>query len=114
MSKTVQKLICYLTSVCYALAFMFLFIDGNAQDFSSLKIVSISTGLCHTLAIDETGTLWAWGDNRYGQLGDGTNCDKISPVRIKQGAKYKNVDSRGYHSLVIDEKGNFFSWGDNE
>lgn len=35
-----------------------------------------------SLGLKGDGTLWAWGDNRFGQLGDGTNVDKNTPVLI--------------------------------
>ena len=42
----------------------------------------ISAGLAHAAAIKTDSTLWAWGDNRTGQLGDGTITNRISPVKI--------------------------------
>jgi len=42
----------------------------------------IAAGGGHSLALKEDGTLWAWGANFYGQLGDGTTIDKYTPVQI--------------------------------
>jgi|GEM_PF-3359795 len=36
-------------------------------------IIAISAGMCHTLALDRYGSVWGWGNNRDGQLGDGTS-----------------------------------------
>jgi len=47
------------------------------------KVVQIGTGRLHTLAIESNGTIWAWGDNDFGQLGDGTRVDRLAPVRVK-------------------------------
>jgi alpha-tubulin suppressor-like RCC1 family protein len=44
--------------------------------------VQISGGLNHTLALEEDGTLWAWGRNTAGELGDGSGQDQPSPVMI--------------------------------
>jgi len=38
--------------------------------------------IAHSLAIDSTGQLWAWGENKYGQLGDGTTIDRLLPVKV--------------------------------
>ena len=40
----------------------------------------VSVSSTHTLAIKTDGTLWAWGDNSYGQLGDGTTIPKTTAV----------------------------------
>lgn len=45
-------------------------------------IISIECGSEHTLAMKSDGTLWTWGRNNHGQLGDGTNDDSSVPVRI--------------------------------
>ena len=45
------------------------------------KWVSIAAGESHSLGIKSDGTLWAWGYNGKGQLGDGTTAEKTSPVQ---------------------------------
>ena len=42
----------------------------------------IAAGEDHSLAIKNDGTLWAWGNNISGQLGDQSNVDKKTPVQI--------------------------------
>ena len=85
------------------------------------KFQAISTGGGisneYSLAIDEEGNLWAWGDNQWSQLGDGTTEDKTTPVQIKAGTKFQAISTGrsalGSHSLGIDEAGNLWAWGDN-
>lgn len=43
---------------------------------------SISVGFSHGCAIGEDATAWCWGNNNLGQLGDGTNTDRATPVRV--------------------------------
>jgi alpha-tubulin suppressor-like RCC1 family protein len=41
-------------------------------------------GDAHTIAIKKDGTLWAWGLNQDGQLGNGTNTDSLTPIQIEK------------------------------
>ena len=62
------------------IAILFLFITYK---LSASTIPQISGGGYHSLALKSDGTVWAWGDNRFGQLGGGTNKDREKPVQIK-------------------------------
>ena len=55
---------------------------GCVDYANSATIVEVAVGIQHTIVIESDGTLWAWGNNGYGQLGDGTKIDKSSPVQI--------------------------------
>jgi alpha-tubulin suppressor-like RCC1 family protein len=68
----------------------------------------------HTLAIKNNGTLWAWGFNFYGQLGDGTNTDKNHPIQITSPAvTWSTVSAGYYHSAAIAADGTLWTWGQN-
>jgi len=41
-----------------------------------------SAGGSHTLGLASDGTLWIWGDNSFGQLGDGTTAFRLSPIQL--------------------------------
>ena len=45
-------------------------------------VVSISAGAAFSVALKSDGTVWAWGFNGYGQLGDGTTTSRPSPVQV--------------------------------
>jgi len=45
-------------------------------------ITAIAAGWFHTFALKNDGTVWAWGRNEYGQLGDGTMTDRSTPVQV--------------------------------
>lgn len=51
----------------------------------------VVAGLDYTLAIKDDGTLWSWGHNNYGQLGNGTNTDSSVPVQESTGSSWKFV-----------------------
>ncbi|MCL2848234.1 MAG: hypothetical protein FWE13_05795, partial [Firmicutes bacterium] len=73
----------------------------------------ISAGRDHTLAIDTSGNLWAWGANWAGQLGNGTRIDRHSPIQIMIGTTFSALSAGGSHSLAIDTSGNLWAWGEN-
>jgi YD repeat-containing protein len=45
-------------------------------------ITAIAGGYFHTIALKNDGTVWAWGYNGYGQLGDGTTTTRTTPVQV--------------------------------
>ena len=45
-------------------------------------VVAIAAGRRHSLALKADGTVWAWGNNTDGQLGDGTTTDRLTPVQV--------------------------------
>jgi alpha-tubulin suppressor-like RCC1 family protein len=69
-----------------------------------------------TLVRLTNGTLWAWGDDAYGQLGDGgTSPYQASPVRITlpSGVHFVTLATGGQTSYGITPGGNVYGWGDN-
>mgnify|MGYP001592321934 FL=1 len=46
-------------------------------------VIAIAAGFDHSLALKSDGTIWTWGYNTYGQLGDGTNEARSIPVQVK-------------------------------
>ncbi len=74
--------------------------------------VRVTTGLQHTLAIKTDGSLWAWGTNYWGYLGDGTRSSAISrPKRVSQG--YNQIEAGGYMSFATRIDGTLWAWGEN-
>ena len=45
-------------------------------------VTAIAVGIEHSIALKSDETIWAWGRNEYGQLGDGTTTDRYSPVQL--------------------------------
>ena len=73
------------------------------------QTVSVSdTSRSH--AIQENGTLWAWGSNHGGKLGDGTTEDRLTPIQISN-KKWQMVYVGSYASIGIQEDGTLWQWG---
>jgi alpha-tubulin suppressor-like RCC1 family protein len=68
-----------------------------------------------TVAILANGSVWAWGDNDRGQLGNGTRVNADVPLRVDvpKGLSFVKVNSGGYASYAIDGSGRLWAWGDN-
>ncbi|HEX3491883.1 MAG TPA: hypothetical protein VHU92_21230 [Streptosporangiaceae bacterium] len=78
------------------------------------KVTAISTGCEDSLAMTSTGKLYAWGFNKYGQLGDGTKKNRHTPVQVKlpAGAKVSTIAGGCDHTLAQTSQG-LFGWGQN-
>jgi alpha-tubulin suppressor-like RCC1 family protein len=72
----------------------------------------VSCGYNSTFEI-RGGTLWAWGSNFTGQLGDGTNNDHESPVQIGNDNTWHSIAGGTSHTLAIKADGSLWAWGDN-
>jgi alpha-tubulin suppressor-like RCC1 family protein len=77
-----------------------------AEDFT------LAAGDYHSLALKEDGTVWAWGRNDYGQLGDGTKINRSTPVQLKISG-VKALVAGGLYSLALKNDGTVWTWGDN-
>lgn len=74
---------------------------------------SVSAGMSHTMAIRSDGTLWAWGGNSFGQLGDGTTIGKTTPVQIGTANDWQSVSAGSMHTMAIKTNGTLWGWGLN-
>ena len=76
-----------------------------------------AAGSAHSLALDDQGRLWAWGRNRFGELGDGTTTDALTPVAVDLSAlgsaPVVSVTAGWDHNLALDDQGRLWAWGDN-
>jgi len=71
----------------------------------------IAAGFYHTLALKDDGTVWAWGGNEFGQLGDETTIDKYVPVQVHSLNNVRSVSCGTYHSLALKHDGTVWEWG---
>ena len=101
--------------------------DDPCNPYDYLQhIIAVSAGEGHSMALDVNGYVYTWGDNYYGQLGDGSTDQNLAPVKVvgedrnHNGAHEENEGylenivaiSAGYwHSLAIDANGTIWTWG---
>jgi alpha-tubulin suppressor-like RCC1 family protein len=93
---------------CVATGLLFLIVQCpniNAQ--------KIYCGYAHTLAVKSDSTLWAWGSNSSGQLGNGNTGSAWSPLSINGLGKITDVAGGYAHSLALKNNGTVWAWGDN-
>jgi alpha-tubulin suppressor-like RCC1 family protein len=67
----------------------------------------------HTLAIKKDGTLWGWGKNQTGQLGNGTVSNALSPIQIGKETSWVFIATGSSHSVALKSDGTVWSWGSN-
>lgn len=100
--------------------------DGSAAGYSAVPVavlgmrdaVAVSTGSYHSLALNSSGQVYAWGKNDSGQLGNGTVTDSNLPVAVStvgalSGKTVIAIAAGEWHSLALTSDGRVFSWGKN-
>ena len=77
---------------------------------------AVSAGQFHNLAIGSDGFPYAWGYNGFGQVGDGTTTNALSPEKIGLAANVRAtaIAAGSYFSLAIGNNGFIYSWGDGQ
>ena len=79
--------------------------------------IGISASHAHNLAIKSDGTLWAWGENIYGEFGVGTTARQLSmtnmPMPAAAGHDWKQAAAGGCFSLGLKTNGTLWAWGNN-
>jgi alpha-tubulin suppressor-like RCC1 family protein len=78
-------------------------------------VTEIATGAGHSLALTSTGQVLAWGDNDFGQLGDGTRTNRDEPVEaaLPAGTVVTRIAGGDDHSLALTSTGQVLAWGYN-
>lgn len=98
--------------------------DGTTTDNSSPLLVSGLTGIiavsaggdqleAHSLALKSNGTVWAWGSNLYGGLGNGSTTNSTAPVQVLVLNNVKAISAGGWHSVALRSDSTVWSWGWN-
>ncbi|VXB27790.1 conserved hypothetical protein [Flavobacterium sp. 9AF] len=86
-------------------------IDTPTQVGTDTNWLDVSDGWNHTIALKTDGTLWGWGNNEYGQLGDNTTVNKPIPTQISVATNWQTIATGINHSLAIKTDGTLWFWG---
>ncbi|MBL0013565.1 MAG: hypothetical protein IPP30_07320 [Flavobacterium sp.] len=85
-----------------------------SQNLMAQCWTQIATGSYHILALKSDGTLWSWGLNDKGQLGDGTTVNKNVPTQIGTDTDWTIIDAEDSNSMALKTNGTLWMWGNNE
>lgn len=95
------------------------YISTPTQITTAANWASVSAGGFFTVAIKTDGTLWAWGENFSGQLGDGCSAftfacaKKSTPTQIGTATNWAAVAAGAMHVVALKTDGTIWAWGNN-
>jgi M6 family metalloprotease-like protein len=87
---------------------------GTENNFMLITVTTkIAAGARHSLALKSNGTVWAWGNNSDGQLGDETTTNRTIPVQASNLNAITVIDGGASHSIALRYDGTVWTWGAN-
>ncbi|OPH61204.1 hypothetical protein BC351_14750 [Paenibacillus ferrarius] len=78
------------------------------------NVKAISAGANHSVALKNDGTVWTWGLNDKGQLGNGSTTTKAAPVQVSGLSNVKAIVAGDSHNLALKSDGTLWAWGNND
>jgi alpha-tubulin suppressor-like RCC1 family protein len=86
----------------------------NLPPGQRLSFESIVAGASHTCGITTRNWLYCWGDNAYGQLGDGTTDHREIPTRVLPDKEFVGLTAGAHHTCAVDTDETTWCWGRND
>ncbi len=106
-----KRLISLLLTLCLLLTVAV--VPAARADFTEM-VIKVVSGANHTVALLSDGSVWAWGKNDMGQVGDTTNTTRFLPVRVPLPGPAADIAAGGNHSFAILSDGTLMAWGNNK
>ena len=79
-----------------------------------ITLASLTVGSAYTCGVTTSGSVYCWGWNSFGQLGDGSTTRKITPVPVSDGLAFSSVSAGLLHTCGVTTGGAAYCWGWNE
>jgi alpha-tubulin suppressor-like RCC1 family protein len=81
--------------------------------FTEAKKIALDPEGNHVLVL-RRGTVWSWGHNFFGQLGDGTNQGRTTAVQVEDLMSVVEIDAGNNYSMALKSDGTVWTWGAND
>ena len=78
------------------------------------EFIFISAGDSFAIALAKDGSVWSWGENAYGQLGDNTRTNRSTPQKIKELSGIVKIACGEFHAIALKKDGTVWTWGNND
>jgi alpha-tubulin suppressor-like RCC1 family protein len=89
-------------------------IQELAEPAALVGVKAIAAGNGYTLALTESGEVYAWGLNDHGWLGLGDTENRLTPTKVAGLGRVKAIAAGRHHPLALTESGEVYAWGSNE
>lgn len=84
------------------------------MELFGVRFHEVSSGETHTCAVSQAHEVWCWGDNTFGQLGDGSAVDRLSPIKVAVPGDVRSVHAGKSHTCAVTFSDELYCWGRNE
>lgn len=107
MKKIVNILLMFMLMTVLSLNF-------SSESYANFSVQpKVSVGVWSSYALKSDGTVWAWGNNGSGRLGDNTTTSRLVPTQISTLSSIIDIASGEAHGLALKSDGTVWSWGRN-
>jgi alpha-tubulin suppressor-like RCC1 family protein len=81
---------------------------------ATLSFTQVSAGGLHTCGLTSAGRVYCWGNNDYGQIGDGTHNPRKVPTSVASGLVFVQVSAGAHHTCAVTNQNWAYCWGNND